>query len=83
MTGRSLDVEELVQACPVGCGRTVAPGRIVCDTCWKRTRHGLRDEMFEAVAAMLADDRDPKVAIAYRDARHRLITEARDRAKVT
>lgn len=54
--------------CPVGCGRTVAPGKLLCLPCWREVPTHLQKDVYRTFRAWWADTGNASKFQAYNEA---------------
>ncbi|HEU5032706.1 MAG TPA: hypothetical protein VFV01_47840 [Spirillospora sp.] len=55
-------------ACPTGCGRTAAPGQLMCRPCWVEVPKHLQDAVYQTWRAWRRAPASAKALRAYREA---------------
>jgi hypothetical protein len=59
--------------CPVGCGRRVQVGHLMCRSCWSRVPRDLQQEVYRTWRAWRRDWGDLDLMHAYREAKEAAI----------
>lgn len=56
------------RGCPVGCGRTVAPGKLLCYLCWREVPAHLQRDVYATFRTWRSDVGDADKFTAYKAA---------------
>lgn len=54
--------------CPVGCGRVVRPGHLMCAACWRKVPKELQQAVYRTWRAWRKDFGNAELMAAYEDA---------------